>query len=492
MTSTRAPDATGPDAAALDALAADAWRHLSFIGEDAQPWLTPPAGVDHNVLVVGGGQSGLSIAFALRRAGIGGVSVIDAAPEGEEGVWRHPARMSVLRTPKVPPGPEIGLPAFSFQAWYEAAYGVAAYAALPHVPRTVWADYVDWFRRAARIPVRNAVRLVRVEPRDGILALHLDDNGRAVVETARKLVLATGIIGSGGPFIPDVIRESLPSHLYAHTHDAIDFTGLKGKAVAVLGSAASAFDAAGAALEAGARSVDLFSRGAELARSSAMKPFNFFGAWEHFHALPDAQRWAVMRHFRRRASFPPLPAVKRATAFEGFRIHLDAGWSRVLPHGGGVRIATVRGSVHDADFVITGTGYHSDARLEPAFAAFAGAIARWSDRVPTGSAEDEALARAPYLGPGFELVERVKGEAPFLADIHFVGFSAQTSTGRPVGDVASLRHNVPRLVSAIGRDLFVRDGAAYVERFLTPAAPDLPEEAYAGALAEGPLAEAAL
>jgi len=83
---------------------------------------------------------------------------------------------------------------------------------------------------------------------------------------------------------------------------------LAGKRVAILGPAASAFDAAGALLEAGARAVDLFSRGADLARGSAMKPFSFFGAWEHFHALADEARWQVMQHFRRRASFPPVPA----------------------------------------------------------------------------------------------------------------------------------------------------------------------------------------
>jgi len=138
----------------------------------------------------------------------------------------------------------------------------------------------------------------------------------------------------------------------------------------------------------------------------------------------------------------------------------------------------------DADFVLLGTGYLADARLTPAFADFAGDITRWSDKVETAGAEDEALAAAPYLGPGFELVEREAGTAPFLDDIHFLAFSAMTSTGRPVGDIASLRHNVPRLVSAIGHDLFLKDRALHLAHFLAPVSEgDLPREAYANALA---------
>ncbi|WP_247542765.1 NAD(P)-binding protein [Bradyrhizobium sp. 146] len=35
--------------------------------------------IDHNVAIIGGGQSGSTFAFALRRAGIGKVTLIDAA-----------------------------------------------------------------------------------------------------------------------------------------------------------------------------------------------------------------------------------------------------------------------------------------------------------------------------------------------------------------------------------------------------------------------------
>ena len=82
---------TDPDAHARNA--------LRLIGPDPQNWVPDKPGIDHNVAIVGGGQSGSAFAFALRRAGIGKVSVIDAAEdEARAGVWLTAARMNVLRT----------------------------------------------------------------------------------------------------------------------------------------------------------------------------------------------------------------------------------------------------------------------------------------------------------------------------------------------------------------------------------------------------------
>src|SRR5262249_19997047 len=159
-----------------------------------------------------------AFAFALRRAGIGGVSVIDAAEdEARAGVWLTAARMNLLRTPKSLTGPEIGNPAFGFQAWYEARHGAEAYAAIDRIPRTDWAAYLGWFRRFLGIAIRYRTRLLRVEPEDGHFRLHLDAGGEARVETARKLILCTGFTGNGGPYVPPIIADRLPPALYAHT-----------------------------------------------------------------------------------------------------------------------------------------------------------------------------------------------------------------------------------------------------------------------------------
>src|SRR6266567_971781 len=179
----------------------DARNALRLIGPDPQNWVPDrpaPDGrpIDHNVLVVGGGQSGCAFAFALRRAGIGRVAVIDrAGSEAEAGVWLNAARMNVLRTPKSLPGPELGIPAFGFQSWYESRHGHTAYAAFERIPRAAWAEYLCWYRHFLGIPVRYRTRLVRIEPAAGYFRLHLDG---AAVETARKIILANGVAGNGG------------------------------------------------------------------------------------------------------------------------------------------------------------------------------------------------------------------------------------------------------------------------------------------------------
>ncbi|MEH2313240.1 MAG: hypothetical protein V7K35_17970 [Nostoc sp.] len=64
---------TDPDVGAREA--------LRLIGPDPDNWIPDRPGVDQNVTVVGGSGSGSTFAFALRRAGIGRVTVIDAADE---------------------------------------------------------------------------------------------------------------------------------------------------------------------------------------------------------------------------------------------------------------------------------------------------------------------------------------------------------------------------------------------------------------------------
>ncbi len=289
---------------------------LRLIGPDPQNWVPDRAGIDHNVMVVGGGQTGSAFSFALRRAGIGKVSVIDAAEdEARAGVWLTAARMNLLRTPKSLTGPELGTPAFSFQSWYEARHGREAYAAIDRIPRTDWADYLTWYRQFLGITIRYGTRLLRIEPADGHFRLHLDIGGRAKVETTRKIILCTGFTGNGGPYVPSVVSEGLPTTLYAHTDAAIDFAALRGKHVAVIGAAASAFDAAGVALEAGAASVRLFARRPSIAAVPITRSRGYPGAYDNYHALPDAIRWEQARRFRRWGSTPTTDAIERTVAF---------------------------------------------------------------------------------------------------------------------------------------------------------------------------------
>ncbi len=383
---------------------------LRLIGPDPQNWVPERPGIDHNVLIVGGGQSGSAFAFALRRAGIGKVAVIDmAADEARAGVWLNAARMNVLRTPKTLPGPEYGIAALSFQAWYEARHGEAAYAAIERIPRAAWAEYLAWYRRFLGIPVRYRTRLVRVEPAEGHFRLHLEADGADRIETARKVILANGVAGNGGPYIPPDLTDGLPRQLYAHTADAIEFSRLRGKKVAVIGGAASAFDAAGVALEAGAASVDLFARRAALASLPVGRVRGYPGAYDNFPELPDAVRWHQAIRFRRAGSTAPADAIERVLKHANFRLHLAAPWLSAREEAGRI-VARTAGGAFDFDFAIAGTGYFVEPGARPELADFARHILLWRDHYqPPPDEEDPYLGAHPYLGTAHEYLEKTPG-----------------------------------------------------------------------------------
>jgi FAD-dependent urate hydroxylase len=451
---------------------------LRLIGPDPANWVPDREGVDHNVLIVGGGQTGCAFAFALRRAGIGKVSVIDAAADGgAAGIWQTGARMNVLRTPKILTGPEFGIAALGFQAWYEARHGEAAYAAFDRAPKQAWIDYLAWYRGFLRIPVRYGARLMRIEPANGCFRLHLGTG----VETARKIIVATGFEGGGGVAIPNVLKD-LPKSLYVHTADDIDFAALAGKDIAVIGGAASAFDAAAVALETGAKSVHLFARRAQLAATPINRVRGYPGAYDNYYALPDAVRWHQAIRYRRAGSTAPQDAVDRVLKFANFHLHLAAPWVSARENDGRIAAETADGA-YRFDFVIAGTGYAADPNLRPEFADFARHILLWRDRYsPPPDEEDAFLGAHPYLGPGNEFMEKTPGAAPYLKDIHCFNPAGFVSFGVPIGDVPSMKRGHPTVTAQISRDLFLADFDHHHRRMTGSVAPDFGPELYAKAV----------
>jgi len=456
---------------------------LRLIGSDPQNWVADRPGIDHNVMVVGGGQTGSAFSFALRRAGIGKVSVIDAAEdEARAGVWLTAARMNLLRTPKSLAGPEIGNPAFGFQAWYEARHGAEAYAAIERILRTDWAAYLSWFRHFLGIAIRYRTRLLRIEPADGHFRLHLDADGELRVETTRKLILCTGFTGNGGPYTPRMVSEALPPTLYAHTESAIDFAALRGRHVAVLGAAASAFDTAGAALEAGAASVRLFARRSEIASVPITRSRGFPGAYDNYFALPDAIRWEQALRFRRWGSTPTIDAIERTVAFPNFHLHLAAPWESVRNENTGVVVRAAGEDVR-CDFVIVGTGYYVDLAARAELADFHDKVLLWRDRfVPDAGDEDDFLGAHPYLGAGHEYLGKVPDAAPYLRDIHIQNPAGFVSFGLPIGDVPSMKRDIPTVTARISHDLFLADIAQHERRMTGDVPADFSPALYASAV----------
>lgn len=463
-----------PDAGAREA--------LRLIGPDPRDWVPNRPGIDHNVAIIGGGQSGCAFAFALRRAGIGKVTVVDAAPdEDQAGIWLRAARMNLLRTPKALPGPELGIPGLGFQAWYEARHGQEAYKAIDRIPRLDWAEYLRWYRHFLKIPVRYGTRVTRIEPAAGCFRLHIESGGAATVETTRKVILANGFTGNGGAFVPSVI-DRLPADRWAHTEDAIDFPALRGKTVAVVGAAASAFDAAGVALESGAAAVHLFARRETIAATPITRSRGFPGAYDNYFDLPDEIRWHQAFRFREAGSTPTTDAIERAVKFPNFQLHLGVTWDRAAVVDGMVE-ARIGAIPFRCDYVIAGTGYFVDPTMRDELADFADEILLWRHHyIPPPEEADVVLGMHPYLGAGHEYLERRPGKARFLRDIHVQNPAGYVSFGLPIGDVPSMRRDIPTVTARISRDLFLADLDALDVRMRGDVPPDFGPELYQSAV----------
>ncbi len=455
-------------------------RELDYVSYPARPWMRPPQQKDvHDVVIVGGGQSGLAAAFGLMRERVTNILVLDRNEPGQEGPWITFARMITLRTPKMVTGLDFGMPALTPRAWYEAQWGAEAWDKLERIPRQQWQDYLNWYRRVLSLPVENGADVNAIAPHGDLVSLTTVDGRRFL---ARKVILATGIDGSGRWNVPDFVSANLPQERYAHSADAIDFAALRGKRVGVLGNGASAFDNAATALETGAARVDLCLRKAEFPRINAHKWMEFAGFLGQYWTLPDIERWRFMRQVTSMSQPPPPDTLRRCRAFPNFTIHTGAGWQRVRMEGDEIVVDTPAGTFH-FDYVICGTGIVSDPKVRPELSAFAKDIALWSDVfTPPETEADAYLARTPYLGAGFEFTGKTPAADGFLRHIHNFTYGATLSMGLSASSISGMKYGVPRLVSAVVGALFREDCGYhfgelqnYSEELITRA--DLPDDA---------------
>jgi cation diffusion facilitator CzcD-associated flavoprotein CzcO len=473
-----------PVVAALDALSRRVQDELSLFEYPTKDWVTPRCGPQgetvQNVVIVGGGQTGLAIAFGLARERIGGVVVLDAGEPGAEGPWITSARMITLRTLKFLTGPDLGLPSLTFRSWHEAQYGKPAWEALVRIPREEWMRYLVWFRRTLRLPVRNGVRLQRIEPRGDLLALHVVGPAGVDCLLTRKLVLATGIDGAGEPRVPGFIRNHLPRAAWAHTANAIDFAALAGRRVAVIGAGASAFDNAATALEHGAAQVDVFIRRAGLPVANSYRALESAGFWRNFGDMPDAARWRFMRHLLSLPMPPPQDTLQRTLCHKQVALHFAAPVLDAEAMPDGLRLRTPQGW-HGTDFVILGTGFSVDLRARPELAGLAPHVALWRDRyTPPPHEADAAAAAYPYVGRHFELAEKQPGSLPALRNVHLFNTGSLVSMGPVAGGLNGMPFGLPRLLAGLSHDLFRPELDALFAEFATYDEPDAWEAVHSG------------
>ena len=444
-------------------------REIALLRHNYQPWVPPALDVDgepvHDVLIVGGGLYGLGLAWGLMRAKVTNLLVVDRAPPGQEGPWMTFARMRALRTAKELSGIEFGVPSLSVRAYWEARFGAESWQALPRIPRPEYMEYLEWFRRTLEIPVQNDTEVISINGDADIVRVTVQRGDEFKVLQTRRVVLATGLLGSGGQRIPKGLTENISVDQWAHAAETIDFNRLKGAEVAVLGAGASAFDNAITAAKHGAKRSSLFCRRPELPWLSAKKGLENAGFMRHFADFPDLYRWRFVRSITETPIPPPQHTVEHALSLDNFEMRLGSPWSATRQEGGQIVITTPYNE-EKFDFLIFGTGFDMDIGRRPEMAALVPHMLRWRDRFnPPDREGNELLLDQPYLGSACEFQPRDPGTFPVLKRISMLGAAATLSIGPMFGGLNGVKFLLERVVEQVCRALMMETLESFYEHF---------------------------
>ncbi|RJL19662.1 NAD(P)-binding domain-containing protein [Paracoccus siganidrum] len=450
-------------------------RDLSCLCYPPENWVVPRRRGNEPVsdaVIVGGGMCGMVAWFALQRAGIRNIRILDRSPEGLEGPWLTYARMETLRSPKQLVGPASSQPSLTFQAWYRAQFGDAAWEALDRIPRPMWMDYLRWYRKVLGIPIENGVSLDRVEPEDGLLRLHLSGAADGSI-LARKLVMATGRDGTGAPAIPAFV-EGLDRAFWAHSSDQIDFAALKGRRVAVVGVGASAVDNAAEALEAGAAEVRHLIRRPRMPVVNKLMGIGSYGFTAAYAQMSDEWRWRFMNYSFVTQTPPPRGSTLRVSRHPNAYFHFGKAVASVRQQGQELRIDFADGTSLATDFLILGTGFTVDPLSRTEFGGAADKIQLWRDvYTPPPGEESRELGLFPYLNPDFTFREATPGAAPWLGHVHCFNFGSTVSLGKVSGDIPAVSEGGVWLAREMAATLYKEDIATHWQGLQDYARPEL-------------------
>lgn len=423
------------------------------------PWVLPrpsPTGEHlYDVVVVGAGQCGLSIGHGLLQEKVDNFLILDRAPKGREGPWITYSRMWTLRSPKHVGGPELGMPSLAGRSWFEAIYGEKGWDALDKWPRQLWSAYLEWFRFALNLPVRNDATVTGFEEQGNLVRVRLAD-GDSVL--ARKVVLATGIEGMGDWYVPEFVRNNLPESAYTLCTDDVDSIEWQGKSIGLLGAGATAWDRAADLLELGAADVRLFMRRNKVLSSNAFRYLEKSGYLRHYATMTDDEKWQWIQTIFTYGQPPTQDGVDRCALFENFVLHPGATWSGTRMVGDKVEVTASDGTVHLFDHLFIGCGFSVDAKNRPELRAFADNILLWKEVYqPPEGLPDNWLVTYPYLTRDLRFKEKVPGKTPVLNNIFCFNYGATVTNAHSGASLSGLRYGLPPLIHGLTHALWMED-----------------------------------
>ena len=400
----------------LHTLNARVRRDLQILVYPKDEWVLPRAdpGGRHlyDVVIIGGGQCGLTTAFGLIRERITNILVLDAAPRGREGPWVTYSRMWTLRSPKHLTGPDLGIPSLAPRSWFEALFGEEGWESLGKWPRHTWQSYLNWYRDILELPVRNDARVDRIDVDGDFVGIALQDGGHVL---ARKAVLATGLEGIGDWRVPTVVREGVRRSAWTLCTEDVDSLAWRGQRIAVLGAGATAWDRAADLLELGARSVTLYMRRREVLTANPFRYLEKAGYLRHYQSMPDADKWRWISTILRFGQPPTQDGIDRCAAFRNFRLHAGASWSDLRETPDGIEVHASDNSVDTFDHLFIGCGFSMDPSNRPELRAFSFNMLTWGEvYTPPDEYADPWLASYPYLDRFLRFSQRVVGATPVL------------------------------------------------------------------------------
>ncbi|MFF0500728.1 flavin-containing monooxygenase [Nocardia aobensis] len=180
--------------------------------------------IDHEVIIVGAGFSGIGVAIALRKAGFRDFLIIDDA-DGVGGTWHW----------NTYPGIAVDIPSFSYQYSFEQS---SRWSRI-YAPGRELKDYaehcVDKYGLRPRIRFSTTITGAEFDEDASVWTLRTGD-GETL--TARYVIGATGVLTR--PKLPDIPGVESFSGLTMHTSRWDHDRDLRGKRVAIIGTGASA------------------------------------------------------------------------------------------------------------------------------------------------------------------------------------------------------------------------------------------------------------